>query len=421
MVQYSGIRHFENATTRNRTVERLLALRAGIARDISERNKQESFHLASWNIRDFGGHRLNPSPRMPESLLYIAEVISAFDLVAVQEVNEDMTDFQSVTRLLGPHWNYIVTDQSGNEERLAFLFDTRKILFRHVAGEIVLANKKGKAQIQFNRTPFMVAFQAGWFKFNICTVHIYYGDAKNLTPRKREIADIANFFTKRQKKDGETYILLGDFNILNPQDPTMDALLGGGFTVPNELRKPTALASANYYDQIALRAREKIVQIEKAGCFHWQNYVFRDDADYATYKPYMPTKNRNGKPAKTDLSAYKKWRTWQMSDHLPLWTEIKMDFTDSYLQSLETGKKPLAEFSPETGPRADARTADDTGRKKTMERKKTAKAKKRAVKKSRGKRGKHAGAHSRFEAMIWRLPRSTSMDHRRRRAPASAA
>jgi hypothetical protein len=57
-----------------------------------------------------------------------------------------------------------------------------------VAGEIVLPAKKGKEPIQFNRTPFVVAFQAGWFKFNICTVHIYYGSAQDTGPRKREIA-----------------------------------------------------------------------------------------------------------------------------------------------------------------------------------------------------------------------------------------
>src|SRR5260370_28229502 len=170
MVQYAGLRLWDDCKTRDRAIDRLLNLRAGLDTDITTKNKQHSFHLASWNIRDFGGHRLNPSPRLPESLLYIAEVISAFDLVAVQEVNEDLTEFQTVMRLLGPHWNYIVTGQSGNMERLAFVYDTRKILFRHIAGQIVLPAKTGKQPIQFNRTPFMVAFQAGWFKFNICTV-----------------------------------------------------------------------------------------------------------------------------------------------------------------------------------------------------------------------------------------------------------
>ena len=356
MVQYSGLRFCKDAEIRNRTIDRLLALRAGLAKDVSANNKQDSFHLATWNIRDFGGRRLNPSPRLSEALLYIAEVISAFDLVAMQEVNEDMTEFQTMMHLLGPHWDYIMTDQSGNMERMAFVYDRRKILFRHVAGEIVLPAKKGKEPIQFNRTPFVVAFQAGWFKFNICTVHIYYGSAQDTGPRKREIANIAEFFTARQKKDGETYILLGDFNILNPEDPTMNALLGGGFEVPAALRKPTALTGRHYYDQIALRTQNKLVEIKNAGCFHWQDYVFRDEADYAAYKALMPTKTKSGNPAKTDAAAYRKWRTWQMSDHLPLWTEIKMDFTDAYLDSLRMGSTPLAKFDPASGPRPEAGT-----------------------------------------------------------------
>lgn len=134
----------------------------------------------------------------------------------------------------------------------------------------------------------------------------------------------------------------------------MNSLLGGGFEVPAALRKPTALASANYYDQIALRTQNKLVEIRSAGCFRWQDYVFRDDADYAAYKPLMPTKTKTGKAAKTDNKAYKTWRTWQMSDHLPLWTEIKMDFTESYLTSLKVGATPLATFDPASGPRPEA-------------------------------------------------------------------
>ncbi|MDR3471290.1 MAG: endonuclease/exonuclease/phosphatase family protein [Devosia sp.] len=354
MVQYSGMRNWPDAGARDRTIDRLLALRAGLGKDVTSNNKQVSFHLATWNIRDFGGHRLNPAPRSDESLIYIAEIISAFDLVAVQEVNEDMTQFHKMVGLLGPHWDYMVTDPSGNMERLAFLFDTRKIQFRHVAGEIVLPpGKDGTPPIQFNRTPFLVAFQAGWFKFNICTVHLLYGDASDTTARRREIADIADFFTKRQSKDGETYVLLGDFNILNPGDSTMTALLGGGFEVRPELRIPTAVASGNYYDQIALRTQDKLVEIAAAGSFRWEDYVFRD-ADLADYQLLLPTKTAQGKPAATGLDAYRKWRTWQMSDHQLLWAEIKMDFTDSYLASLHSEGTPIANFAPQTGSRADA-------------------------------------------------------------------
>jgi hypothetical protein len=29
------------------------------------------------------------------------------------------------------------------------------------------------------------------------------------------------------------------------------------------------------------------------------------------------------------------WRTFQMSDHLPLWVELKTDFSDEYLTRLK--------------------------------------------------------------------------------------
>jgi endonuclease/exonuclease/phosphatase family metal-dependent hydrolase len=346
MVQYTGLRNPKDfgVADRKRTIDRLLALRQALATQVAANNKEETFLLASWNIRDFGGHRLNPSPRGPEPLLYIAEIISAFDLVAIQEVNEDMTAFRSLMRLLGPNWDHIMTDQTGNMERLAFVFDRRKIRFRNIAAKVVLPGKKGKPAEQFNRSPFIVAFQAGWFQFNICTVHIYYGSASDTRERVREIADIARFFADRQKKDGETYILLGDFNILDPQDTTMKALTDGGFMVPKELQQKTALAGKHYYDQIALRAREGIVEIAKAGCFHWQDVVFRDnETDYKSYKLNMPVRTKGGKPAQTDMAAYRRWRTWQISDHLPLWAEIKMDFTERYLGSLNTDR-PLAHF-----------------------------------------------------------------------------
>ncbi len=346
MVQYSGIRFWKDDAAKERAIDRLVALRAGLRKDVSKASKQTSFHLATWNIRDFGGHGFNPSPRLDELLLYIAEIISAFDLVAVQEVNEDLREFEKLMRLLGPHWSYLVTDQSGNRERLAFVYDTRKILFRNLAGEVVLPEKKGKPVPQFNRTPYLVAFQAGWFKFNICTVHIYYGSASDTKQRIAEISNLTRFFTERQKKDGATYILLGDFNILKAGDPTMDAFVNGGFTVPPELHDPTAIASVNHYDQIALRESQRQVEIASAGVFQWQNYVFRDVEDYAVYKPFM--KSKTGKAIKTDPSAYKKWRTWQMSDHKPLWTEIKMDFTEDYLNSLKPGENPLAKF-PDKG------------------------------------------------------------------------
>jgi len=45
--------------------------------------------LAARNIRDLDAAKINPKPRLRKSLYYIAEIISAFDLVAVQEVSNN--------------------------------------------------------------------------------------------------------------------------------------------------------------------------------------------------------------------------------------------------------------------------------------------------------------------------------------------
>ena len=82
--------------------------------------------LATWNIQHFGSTK-----RYDESLWYIAEVLSRFDLIAIQEVKQSLRDLELVTQLLGPWWKYIVSDvtagEPGNEERLAYLFDSRKV------------------------------------------------------------------------------------------------------------------------------------------------------------------------------------------------------------------------------------------------------------------------------------------------------
>jgi hypothetical protein len=36
----------------------------------------------------------------------------------------------------------------------------------------------------------------------------------------------------------------------------------------------------------------------------------------------------------TRAEYFEQWRTWQMSDHTPLWIELKIDFTDDYLDRL---------------------------------------------------------------------------------------
>ena len=235
MVHYSPIRKWKDARARNRVIERLLALRGKLFTDVTKKRSAGAFLLATWNLRDFDSNKFGHGKRLPESFYYIAEIMSAFDLIAVQEVNRDLSGFRKLVRLMGPNWDYIATDTtegaSGNTERMAFVFNRDVITFANIAGEVVLPARNkiivdgadAPAELQFARTPFVAAFQAGWFRFNLCSVHVFFGadSGAKLKRRVDEIAAIAKFFKKRQEKEKGDYILLGDFNIKTPQDKTM--------------------------------------------------------------------------------------------------------------------------------------------------------------------------------------------------------
>jgi hypothetical protein len=46
---------------------------------------------------------------------------------------------------------------------------------------------------------------------------------------------------------------------------------------------------------------------------------------------YGKTKEGNSRDEKGKTRYYKDWRTYQMSDHLPMWIELKTDFSMEYL------------------------------------------------------------------------------------------
>jgi endonuclease/exonuclease/phosphatase family metal-dependent hydrolase len=368
MPRYSPIRFWRDDVAKRRTLDRLLVLRRQLAAEIGPHRGDASLLLATWNIRDFDSNKFGHGPRLPESLHYIAEIVSWFDLVAVQEVNRDLAALHKLMGLLGHDWDYLVTDTTegsgGNEERIAFVFDRRRVRFRNVAGEVVLPKSRigigddpGNG-LQFARTPFVVAFQAGWFKFNLCAVHIFFGadSGQKLQRRIDEIRELAAFFSARQDRELEDTILLGDFNIVSPEHRTMEALEAEGFVIPENLKRERSnLRGDKHYDQIALKVQEKRLEIGASGVLAYAASVFRDDdEDFLAYLDHMPADQRGPDAAAQRAYYAEKWRTWQMSDHLPMWVQLKVDFTEAYLESLKPGHLPLADLSR-------ARIPDDDG------------------------------------------------------------
>ena len=321
-----------------RTASNLLSLKMALD-SIPSKTVDSTLLLATWNIREFGGTK--SGGRDAESLYYIAEIISRFDIVAIQEVRDNLDALDELMKILGPWWKYLVSDvtfgRQGNNERHAYIYDIRKITFGGMAGELVPEMKKTKGTLSsdfaFSRTPYVAGFKAGWFKFTLCTQHFYYGESKSDDPQRlKESQNIVRLLKKRMRsKDAwaGNSILLGDFNIFSIKDKTFEAIEKEKFHIPKNLKGTYTNAKRDKpYDQIAFLAKdiEKQLGLAKAGTFPFFDHVYRD-ADWKTYQPKLTEQK------------YKQWRTFKMSDHLPLWVELYVDFGNAYLEKKMTNPK----------------------------------------------------------------------------------
>ena len=114
----------------------LLALKKRIAAaKIPPSQLDQTINVAVWNIREFGKKR-----RTLPAIHYIAEILGQFDLIALVELRDDLTDFGRVCEFLGPSWDLVysdwMSDPGGNRERTGFLYDRRAVTFNGLAAEV---------------------------------------------------------------------------------------------------------------------------------------------------------------------------------------------------------------------------------------------------------------------------------------------
>lgn len=455
---YSGLRKAGPAGSaqealRKRTIAGLRRLRSALGKHFPEESdRMTTVRIGTWNIREFGNTKFGGRDTY-EPLYYMAEIISNFDIAAIQEVRGDLSEFLELRRILGPDWDYLATDVTdggaGNGERMVFLFNRSRVRFRNIAGELTLPDgrkvlasfgerirlengielhlpagvdlsgiydakserrdgsavrlaedvdialpagtwlalpegsalavakgtevtrppgTKGKVDVrvpqgtvagrnfrlrfagealdesfkQFARTPFIVSFHAGWMKIDLATVHIYFGDnedVKLLAQRRREIVRLTESLgdraAKEMKSNPDSPVLtavLGDFNILSAEHETMQALEANGFEVPEQIRSipGSNVPKDKAYDQIAFwepkRNRGYVrVDVRGAGVFDYYEHVYRLD-ERAEYQPQRSE------------GSYKTWRTYKMSDHLPMWIELTSDFSEAYLEACDASE-----------------------------------------------------------------------------------
>jgi hypothetical protein len=314
----------------------LLALRKRIeAAKIPPSQLDQSINVAIWNIREFGKKR-----RTEAAIHYIAEILGQFDLIALVELRDNLTDYGRVCQFLGPSWDLVysdwMSDSGGNRERVGFLFDRRAVTFNGLAAEVdAPRTKKGQeylAELSFWRAPYMCSFRAGNFDFIAIATHARWGDSPKA--REAELGLLAEWIDVRFKDkaaEDTDLIVMGDFNTPSLDDSIFKALTSRGLQIPDSLVdlklgditvKGSNLNKDARYDQILHLPTLKQRFTNFGGTLDF----YGSDAGI---KELFPT------------AAYSRTQfTFQLSDHFPVWVQIDTDIDGQRLtQIVQDAKK----------------------------------------------------------------------------------
>ncbi len=307
--------------------ENLNALIEDLDAKIPPKKLDKNLLIATWNIRAFGNltrkweSDTDDSPKRDlHSILCITEIISRFDVIAIQEVKSNLRALRDTLKLLGNNWSMILTDvskgDSGNGERMAYLFDTRRVQLSGLASELVVPNEwtdgisDEALDEQFVRTPYAVSFRSNDQTFILVTLHIKYG--KSSKDRIKELKGIATWLADWADNTNafhQNLITLGDFNIDERGDLLDETFLSEGLHVPLQLQNEAVTRSifnkTKYYDQIAWFMNAKNIPNLTMEFLTGGNYNF------------VPTALANRDITKQSLS-------YLISDHYPLWVEFKL-------------------------------------------------------------------------------------------------
>ena len=218
--------------------------------------------IGSFNIRKMGSSR----GRSNATWEFLAGVCGSFDLLAVQEIMDDLSGLQRLMSLLGPDYSMVVSDQTGVfpgepgvGERLGFIYRWNVVERMEVASDVTYDRTKvidsiasdyetftgdmapyarrmadyraGRRRrrprlnlqvfLSFIRQPFCVAFRiAGHpgtrpYEFMAINAHLYFGNY--ISDRRQEFNALVDWIMSRLEANSRAYypnfVLLGDLNL----------------------------------------------------------------------------------------------------------------------------------------------------------------------------------------------------------------
>ncbi len=236
----------------------------------------------------------------------LAQVIAHFDLCGIIELQSDRVLQDLATALqaqTGEPWMFIQSDRTGNRasyiEQFGFIWREGKVRLAsgHIGNVADFSNTH-------RHQPYIATFKSGNFDFRFLVIHTRW---KTATQRGKEVAQIARDFHSFQNlTDERDVILTGDFNYragsqkMKPITTLPDVV---NLVPPGTLTtfKKTAQGFASSYDHIFVQQTHTQEATGRGGAY-----------DFVVGLGY------------TDFQKAKK----EISDHLPVWAEFRIDGVD---------------------------------------------------------------------------------------------
>jgi endonuclease/exonuclease/phosphatase family metal-dependent hydrolase len=364
------------------------ALSTALDGAVPTRQLDRNLLVATWNIREFGG--LQPSwqtdpakspKRNVADVHFIAEVLSRFDVIAIQELQTDLSALREVLRALGPDWALLTSDVTRGakgQERIGFVYDVRRVRPTGLVGELVLSaedlqklyesravepvppnetEKQRKEREkrerdhryggQLDRTPYVASFTSASRPFMLASVHLVWGEDDNLDKRAEEARLLATMLADLVKPSPDelgafhaNLLALGDFNATAPGDPIIGALKAAGMVTAQELddaprtvsdtrdgqQPPPNTGDEIAYDQFAFFDRDlkqpagaSTLTLPRisGGSFPWDDYALIDEMKLWAKAQLAKKRHEPPPPGAYDP-------TYRISDHYPLWLELSV-------------------------------------------------------------------------------------------------
>ncbi|CAG0941694.1 hypothetical protein ANRL1_00643 [Anaerolineae bacterium] len=275
---------------------------------------------ATWNIANFGAQH-----RRDQDRSIMAEIIGWFDIVAIQECRGNFGDLFDVHHKLPKSYRVIMSDVAGNDERMAFIYDSKKLTLLEEIGEIAFPPSRFKtiklpginlSFDGFDRSPYLAAFAARNVSLMFVNVHLFYGNNKSpsIARRSLETFAVAKWADLRQKSSSaftRDLVALGDFNMpkCEPGDPIFKALTRLGLELPEHSTQiASSISSDANYDQIAFlpqTTQQRFTGLK--GVFDYDTVIF-------------PDLWQNG----TNQKNFRTYLRYYLSDHRPMWVQLSV-------------------------------------------------------------------------------------------------